>query len=80
MGFHLEHWSEHCLMLLVKQLNNYRLGDNKKILWIQGKLQCIMGSYDPWEFPPFSKGHLQFLATAQMAGKLPAIWAVQGDC
>ena len=42
--------------------------------------QWIVGSCDWWEFPLFLRGHWQSPCTALMAGKLPAVRAVQGDC
>ena len=42
--------------------------------------QWIVGLCDQLEFPPFSRGHWQSTCTALMAGKMPAIRAVQGDC
>ena len=43
-------------------------------------LQCIVGSCDWWEFPPFRRGHWQCPCRARTAGKLPTVRAVQGDC
>ena len=48
--------------------------------WILDNLQCIMGSCDRWEFPPFFKSHCQSPGTALTEGKLPAVGDEKGDC